>query len=591
VAGNPTRGEIRTGFIPGKDGQPVEITYEVQNGKAIWQGDIILGPAHAIFATREELLRSAASGTPRIPGLSLAVISDGTGKSARWPGGIVPYEIEGTLASDAQSLLYIHRAIERVETSTAGVRLVPRAGEDDYVRFIPSDDCRSHVGRAGGEQHIEVGKNCDVGTTTHEILHALGIWHEHSRCDRDDFVEILWENIIEAEKHNFDKHCDLAQDLFEYEEGSIMHYGPFDFTKTKGQATIRSLRGLEKSMGNRSALSVTDVRSVNHMYGATNQAPTAIIAKLADSYPEGASVLLDGRGSSDPDDAVLWYAWNTGARCFPSSCLPGRSWEDIETSFPDDGVYTVKLRVTDGAPQSDGSLLEYFKESEATAAVPVVNVAPTVEIVADPTLISGQSLAVQGRFFDPGLNDAPWAWVLEWGDGLKATGSTNEQEPPISASRRFCSAGTYRMILSVTDKDSGTGADSMSLSVAYLAVPVEIKLGSDKDPVSLRSKGVLPVVVLSTPTFDATKVDLSSIVLGDENGADTPVAQKTNGNFHVSIEDVNRDGRPDLSLKFEIADLVANGDLSAGTSSLALRGVLSDGCTNIRGSDLVTIVP
>jgi hypothetical protein len=131
----------------------------------------------------------------------------------------------------------------------------------------------------------------------------------------------------------------------------------------------------------------------------------------------------------------------------------------------------------------------------------------------------------------------------------------------------------------------------MSLSVAYLAVPVEIKLGSDKDPVSLRSKGVLPVVVLSTPTFDATKVDLSSIVLGDENGADTPIAQKINGNFHVSIEDVNRDGRPDLSLKFEIADLVANGDLSAGTSSLALRGVLSDGCTNIRGSDLVTIVP
>lgn len=56
--------------------------------------------------------------------------------------------------------------------------------------------CTSNVGMQGGEQKLTIADECDdAASITHLILHALGLWHEQSRPDRDTYVEILWENI------------------------------------------------------------------------------------------------------------------------------------------------------------------------------------------------------------------------------------------------------------------------------------------------------------------------------------------------------------------------------------------------------------
>ncbi len=60
----------------------------------------------------------------------------------------------------------------------------------------------------------------------HELGHAIGFWHEHSRPDRDDYIRVVEENIRNGEEFNFWKDTWREVDSMKqpYDVGSVMHY-------------------------------------------------------------------------------------------------------------------------------------------------------------------------------------------------------------------------------------------------------------------------------------------------------------------------------------------------------------------------------
>jgi hypothetical protein len=63
------------------------------------------------------------------------------------------------------------------------------------------------VGRIGGNQRVTLGNGCvQVGIVMHELMHAVGFFHEQSRADRDKFIQININNVVPETRFNFDKH-------------------------------------------------------------------------------------------------------------------------------------------------------------------------------------------------------------------------------------------------------------------------------------------------------------------------------------------------------------------------------------------------
>jgi hypothetical protein len=129
--------------------------------------------------------------------------------------------------------------------------------------------------------------------------------------------------------------------------------------------------------------------------------------------------------------------------------------------------------------------------------------------------------------------------------------------------------------------------DSMIFTVEstppVLEVGIDIKPGSTPNTINLGSKGVVPVAILSSDTFDATQVDPATVAL---SGAG--VAVRGNGTNYLTIEkDVNGDGITDLEVKVETENLLP-GEIQDG---LAILTATTYGGQEIEGSDEITIVP
>ncbi|XP_059054050.1 zinc metalloproteinase nas-1-like [Achroia grisella] len=186
----------------------------------------------------------------------------------RWPGGIIPYVIEGYFNQQQRDT--IMSAIADYHRLTC-LRFVPYNGkQQDYI-IIQSRNtgCWSSVGRIGGRQEVNLqspGCVTKKGTVLHELLHAIGFMHEQSRPERDDFVNVMYNNIKPGTENNFRKEEKRNTNDFgvSYDYNSVMHYSEYAFSRNSRKTIEPKVGGY--TLGQREGLSRGDVKKVNNMY-------------------------------------------------------------------------------------------------------------------------------------------------------------------------------------------------------------------------------------------------------------------------------------------------------------------------------------
>lgn len=113
-----------------------------------------------------------------------------------------------------------------------------------------------------------------------------------------------------------------------------------------------------------------------------------------------------------------------------------------------------------------------------------------------------------------------------------------------------------------------------------LGVTVDVKPGTVTNAVNGNDRGVIPVAIVTTPTFDATLVDPTTVTL---NGATAKIRGKSG--TAGALEDV--DGDHDLDLVVQIVD--ADGVFVEGSSTAVVLAETYEG-TPIKGLDTLTYV-
>lgn len=221
----------------------------------LFEGDIVIDEDTERYLTGGEIISRDAVVSPVL----------------YWPKGIVYYKFDEELEPFTVDIIKqgIHHLKER--TCLKFVELPKKDSQHkSFVNFFSGDGCYSRVGRDPGDiqQNISIGIGCErIGTVVHEIMHALGFFHEHTRPDRDKYVTIDWKNIEQEHERNFQKYPrDLGSSFGKpYDYESVMHYSKFAFSKDRNIPTIVPTD--EKAViGQRLGLSYQDREEINKLY-------------------------------------------------------------------------------------------------------------------------------------------------------------------------------------------------------------------------------------------------------------------------------------------------------------------------------------
>uniref|UniRef100_A0AB38ZEU7 Metalloendopeptidase n=1 Tax=Oncocephalus sp. TaxID=2944721 RepID=A0AB38ZEU7_9HEMI len=190
----------------------------------------------------------------------------------RWPKRTVPYVFHKEFNEKEKQIIENGMRFIESKTCLKFIPYHPKMQLQGVLMITNANGCRATIGYAKGRRLLNLSpRHClgRPGKVHHEMLHVLGLKHEHSRPDRDQYVTIIQENIAPGKEHNFIKASPLEYTTYNvpYNFLSVMHYPVVAFSKDNRSPTIVPKHPVDmKKMGQRVSATDLDLKKINLMY-------------------------------------------------------------------------------------------------------------------------------------------------------------------------------------------------------------------------------------------------------------------------------------------------------------------------------------
>ncbi|KYM97747.1 Dorsal-ventral patterning tolloid-like protein 1 [Cyphomyrmex costatus] len=203
-----------------------------------------------------------------------------TEKTLLWPNGIVNYYVHSSIVNEPIKFAMLETALQIImlKTCIKFVRIEEYAklsANSSWVNVTGHDKgCYSDIGyNVHGPTTLNLDiKECfrTIGHSIHEMLHTLGVYHEHMRPDRNNYITIIWENMRKGDEFNFQllNNSIVTNYGLPYDYDSIMHYSMTAFSTDRSFPTIIPKNSYVE-IGQRSHLSYYDIQKLLIAYNCT----------------------------------------------------------------------------------------------------------------------------------------------------------------------------------------------------------------------------------------------------------------------------------------------------------------------------------
>ena len=191
---------------------------------------------------------------------------------------LLPYYFDEAATHTAKQRNLIKKSFDQYGEYTC-VKMIEIPQNDtrfeNKLRIIYGRGCYSYIGRHYEHQEISLGTDCEYSTyPIHEVMHALGFWHEHQRPDRDKHVFIhrdrtylTDEQFVLAYSKDIWEMYDWKPSGSDYDINSITHYTSSMFSKDS-DVPVMTYPGTNNALiiRNSKTFSANDIIDINFKY-------------------------------------------------------------------------------------------------------------------------------------------------------------------------------------------------------------------------------------------------------------------------------------------------------------------------------------